>query len=98
MVAVSKGTKNNERRFGGVSGSRPDKKEARQEATVEREAYWAGLTPVQQLAELDKRGVTAKKQRARIQRAIDAKTQAVQTAQAAEAATKSSEEGDTTRG
>jgi hypothetical protein len=51
-----------------------DKKRKREEAEA-RNAEWAALGPKKQLAELDRRlgeGVGAKKQRAKIQKKIDA--------------------------
>ena len=42
-------------------------KQHREEAS-ERNATWAALTPKQKLAALDKRGVTAKKQRAKLEK------------------------------
>ena len=46
----------------------------KQQEAIERNEYWAQLTPEQQLTDLDKRlgkGIGAKKQRARIQYKID---------------------------
>ena len=46
----------------------------KQREAIERNEYWAQLTPEQQLTDLDKRlgkGIGAKKQRARIQYKID---------------------------
>ena len=46
----------------------------KQQEAIERNEYWAQLTPEQQLENLDSRlgkGVGAKKQRARIQHKID---------------------------
>ena len=46
----------------------------KQQEAIERNEYWAQLTPEQQLADLDRRlgkGIGAKKQRARIQYKIN---------------------------
>ena len=46
----------------------------KQQEAIERNEYWAQLTPEQQIADLDRRlgkGIGAKKQRARIQYKID---------------------------
>ena len=46
----------------------------KQQEAIERNEYWAQLTPEQQLTDLDKRlgkGIGAKKQRARIQHKIN---------------------------
>lgn len=47
-------------------------KTQKQKEANERNAQWASLTPQQQLANLDKAGLVAKKQRAKIQKLIDA--------------------------
>jgi len=47
------------------------KKEQRQREAVERNERWAALTPEEQMAHLDKLQLTAKKQRAKIQREIE---------------------------
>ena len=57
--------------------------EARREEAITRNAKWAKLSPKQQLASLDKRGLTATKQRAKIQRRIEHEEQ--KKAEAAEA-------------
>ena len=49
-------------------------KQIKETEAIERNKYWAQLTPEQQLADLDSRlgkGIGAKKQRARIQYKID---------------------------
>lgn len=46
-------------------------KDSEQATINERLAKWRKLSPSQQLAELDKRGFAAKRQRARIQSKID---------------------------
>ena len=46
-----------------------NKKLRREEAAV-RNAAWQAMSPEHQLADLDARGLTAKKQRARIEKAI----------------------------
>ena len=46
----------------------------KQQEAIERNEYWAQLTPEQQITDLDRRlgkGIGAKKQRARIQYKID---------------------------
>lgn len=50
-------------------------KTRRKKEADERNAKWRALSPEQQLAELDKLGVRAVKQRARINKQIEAKGQ-----------------------
>ncbi len=45
-------------------------KKLRQEEAAARNAAWNAMSPEHQLADLDARGVTATKQRARIEKAI----------------------------
>lgn len=55
-----------------MAKSRPDLKEARKKAAEEREAFWRGMSPKEQLAALDARlgkGQGAAKQRARLAKA-----------------------------
>ena len=68
-----KGQKINHRKHQGVKGRRPDKKEQRRAIASVNVERWRSLTPKQQLAELDRRlgqNLGAKKQRARINKAI----------------------------
>ena len=68
------GSHDRKRLFPGARGAAPHNKANRQKEALERDAFWAKLTPQEQLAALDKRlgkGVGAEKQRARIQARID---------------------------
>lgn len=49
-----------------MSRLRPDKKWQRQQEAEKRQLWWQNLSPQEQLAELDERGVAATKQRAKI--------------------------------
>jgi len=69
-ILSSKGDKKNERKYPGIKGRRPDLKKIRREECEERTKFWRTLTPAQQLAELDRRGHAAKKQRARLEALI----------------------------
>ena len=68
-ITSGRGSKVNNRRFGGVSGVRPDHKAARVKMAQERQAEWDRWTPAQKVADLDRRlgvGVGAVKQRAKL--------------------------------
>lgn len=56
-----------------MSKARNDRasRERRQKEAIVRNEAWAKLTPQQQLAQLDKLGLTAAKQRAKIQKKLD---------------------------
>jgi hypothetical protein len=54
------------------NAGRRSRKERLTREMNERNEYWRSLTPEQQLAILDQRGVAAKKQRSRIATAISA--------------------------
>lgn len=59
----------NNRKYPGEHGPRPDHNEWKRKQALEQQATWRKLTPTQQLAELDKRlgrGEGAQKQRTRI--------------------------------
>lgn len=63
----------NKRKYPGIKGRRPDKKDQRIAVAEENKAKWEKLTPYQQLAVLDERlgkGVGAKKQRTRLHKII----------------------------
>jgi len=67
-IAIKGQKDNSKRKFHG-SGPRPDHKDVLKREAKERDEYWRKLSPVQQLADLDKRlglGVGAVKQRARL--------------------------------
>ncbi len=64
---------NNDRKYSG-GGPRPDNRKIKQEESTERLKHWQGLSPVQQLKELDRRfgeGQGAAKQRRRILAGIE---------------------------
>lgn len=65
--------KNNNRRYPGIKGIRPDSKEIKRSEANERKTAWAALSSKEQLEILDRRlgaGVGAKRQRARLQAVI----------------------------
>ena len=69
------GSHDRKRLFPGVRGPAPHNRANRQKEALERDAFWAKLSPQEQLAALDKRlgkGVGAEKQRAKIQARIEA--------------------------
>lgn len=55
------------------SGGQARAKEVRRELALERNAIWAKLTAKEQIDSLDARGVVAKKQRTKIQKALTVK-------------------------
>lgn len=64
-----KGKDNSHRKFPGERGPRQDRSELKRTEAAERNAYWAGLSRAEQIAELDRRlgkGIGAKRQRARL--------------------------------
>ncbi len=68
------GKDNNHRRYKG-GGPRPDHNTYKRDTARERNAFWANLSPLEQLVALDKRlgeGVGAEKQRAKIQARLEA--------------------------
>jgi hypothetical protein len=74
MVGVIKGQKINNRKFPGIKGRRPDRKEQKVYDAEQRQKDWESLTPTQQLKAIDLRlgkNVGATKQRARIQKLVD---------------------------
>lgn len=73
-MGLGSGKQNKSRKFTG-GGRRPDRAAARVEAAGERQTAWVELSPQKQLAELDRRlgkGVGARRQRARLERAARA--------------------------
>lgn len=68
-----KGHKENNRKFPGIFGRRPDRKESRRETATQIKEHWESLSPQEQLADLDRclgKDVGAVKQRAKIQAKI----------------------------
>lgn len=69
METILRGKKNNNRKFPGIRGRRPDLKAYRKEEADKNILAWRKLSPQEQIAALDERlgvGVGAVKQRARI--------------------------------
>lgn len=74
MRPIGGGKDNSKRKFKG-GGPRPDQAAAKASEAVDRNAAWAELSPLKQLADLDRRlgkGVGARKQRARLARVAKA--------------------------
>lgn len=71
-MALGSGKQNSNRKHVG-GGPRPDRSADKRDDAIARNEAWSGLTPQRQIAELDRRlgaGVGAKKQRARLARAL----------------------------
>lgn len=68
-IVKKRGQHARKRMFPGISGQRPDLHATRVMEAKERQVVWSALTPLEQLATLDRRlgnGVGAKKQRSRL--------------------------------
>jgi hypothetical protein len=73
-MALGSGKQNKSRKHKG-GGPRPDLTATKRAEAVERNEAWSGLSASKQLAELDRRlgrGVGARRQRARLARAVRA--------------------------